>query len=237
MLNGSKKTLRVLKSDIKTLKTDKYRDLEWQNPWILFRQGILPIGLALAYSKQRGHDPLKACRLYLWLNHIRGFAWKWLIMASVVIFVSIPIINLYDVKKLLQTPAFLCINIFTVSLIIFIALTQKVYRRSWGQMVDFRKVLSPFIFTFSSIFEDESSPITALTGEYELLSRVTEDMTQVARDIIEGEITGKDVDDKRFELTEKSFVANIFGLGRDWSVYFDEAEKTIDLYKIFDWKI
>jgi hypothetical protein len=237
MLNGSKKTLRVLKSDIKTLKTDKYRDIEWKNPWTLFRQGIFPIGLAIAYRKKHGYNPLRVCYLYLWLNHIRGFAWQWLIMSSVAIFVSIPIINLYDVKRLLQTPAFLCINIFTVSLIIFIALTQKVYKRSWGQMVDFRRDLSSFIFTFSSIFEDESSPITALTGEYQILSRVSYDMIRIARDILEGEIIGKDVDNERYELGEKSLAANAFGLGRDWSVYFDEARKTIDPYEIFDWKI
>jgi hypothetical protein len=219
------------------MNTDKYGDLGFENPYKIFKKGILPIGLALAYGETHSYDPLKACHLYLWLDRIRSFAWQWLVMGTIWILLYIPIVKQQDVKTFRQSPSTLCVIVLDIILVLFIIFTQKIYKQSRKRMWDFNGSIESFVHAFRPILEDESFAIKASTGKYELFAKISMYMIRIAGIIIQGEIIGKQVDFERLQLGHKSSVANEFGLGCEWSIYFCEARKTVDPYEIFTWEI
>lgn len=222
------------------MKTDKYRDIEWKNPWKVFERGTLPIGLAIAYREKHGYDPLKACRLYLWLDHVRVFAWQWLVMAVIGVFLSIPAIDqrgISGLKPILQIPVVRYAIMFTIGLVLVLIFTRKAYKQNRQRMWEFQRATYSFVFAFSSMFEDEPSAIKASMGRDELLAEVSKDMTRTAQAVVEGEITGHEAATERYQLGQKSSIANTFGLGSEWSAYFNEARKAIDPYELFAWEI
>ena len=237
---GSRKPYVFSNLTLTTLKTDKYEEIRWKNPWKVFKQGTLPIGLATAYQEEHGYDPLKACRLYQWLDYMRIFVWQWLTMMVITPFMVMATIDPHgidELKPLLHIPVVRYAGVFTVCLVLLLIFTHKTYTRSERRMNDFQDAIHLFVVEFSSMFEDKSSVIKASMGKDELFAEVSRSMTQIARSVVEGEITGREVKNKRDQLKQKSSIANNFGLGSEWSIYFEKAQEGISPYEHFAWEI
>lgn len=222
------------------MKIEQYHDIGYQNPWKIFKQGILPIGLAVAYREKHGYDPLKACRLYFWLNYIRGSAWWLLVMAMTTPLLYAPIIGQREMNgsdSFFGIPVVRHVAMFVVGLSLFLIFTQKAYKQSRKRMLNFQDATYSFVIAFSSMFEDGSPVIKPSMGKDELFEIVSRSMIRTAQAIVEGEIIGLDTKAERYQLGKKSSIANTFGLGREWSTYFKEAQKVIDPYKLFMWEI
>lgn len=220
-----------------TLKTVKYEEIEFKNPWDTFKEGLLPIGLAEAYEVKHGYNPLKECRLNIWLSHLRGITFHWSIAAMVLVALSIPAYEGSLLKSLLQIIGIPYVIGITICLIVLVFLTRKAHKRSRNRMWHFKKHIQTFVMQFRSILEDGRSSITASMGLDELFAKVTEDMTEVAQSIIEGEVAGQKVGNEQNKLKQKSFAANEFGLGQEWSIYFVKARARMNPYDHFAWEI
>lgn len=121
--------------------------------------------------------------------------------------------------------------------LVFILVTGNMFTRTRKRMWDFRREICTFVSEFSPLFHGESSVVTARTDKVQLRSEVTRIMTETARDIAIGEITGQPMVYQRHLMTRRSSVANQFGLGEDWGVYYRGAHGTINLCDCFAWEI
>lgn len=222
-----------------TLNIEKYEDIaHYENPWKIFKSGILPICLAEAYQKANGHNPLKASRAYLWLKNIREIVWYLTMLSPITFFLLIPVEHYGNsFHPPLRVPTMRYLAGHMTCLILLLVFTKESYRENRSKMWDFQNSIEFFVRTFRSLFENGSSGITDSTNEEELLAKVSEDMICTAKDVIEAEITGRPTDNKKYELMQKSGAANKLGLGKNWSFYFDEARKRTDAYRLFTWDI
>jgi hypothetical protein len=196
--------------------------------------------LAIAYREKHGYDPLQACRLYIWLGVVRGVAWKWLVVMTIGIFLSISRIEqdgINGIKPILQTPVVRYAFMFSGILLLVLVYTRKTYTQSRQRMRDFQIATYSFVFIFNSMFEDEPSTINTSMGKNELLAEVSKDMTRSAQAVVEGEITGYKAETAGQRLRQKNWIANTFGLSSELSTYLNDARKTISPYELFAWEI
>lgn len=216
---------------------EKLSEIEWRNPWETFKKGKLPIGLAAAFRDKHGYDPLKACRLYIWLGHVRSFAWYWLAMSLIYSLTAAPGLSMGEIKNLTKSSFVVrLVIILTIALILTLIFSRRTYKRCKLRMWDFRRSIVSFVHSFS-LFEQEPQGFTGSTKKDELKSMLEEEVAAHTRAIAEGEVTGKDSSSETLCRAQKVAVAAIFGLADGMEALEVQVRAAIDSYALFDWKI
>ncbi len=200
----------------------------------------MPIGLVEAYAEKYGFNPIIASRIYGWLEYSRYAAWMIFILSMFALFGSLlshEKTGFDAVRVMWQNNELKFCFLGSVLSLVFISATGKMYTRTRKRMWDFRREICTFVCQFSPLFEGESPVVTARTDKVQLHREVTRNMTETARDIVIGEITGQQMEYQRHLMTWRSSAANLFGLGEDWGVYYRGAHRNLDLYQCFAWEI
>lgn len=161
-----------------------------------FEKGELPIGLAEAYEEKWGFDPIEACQI---LKNIRQST---------------------DCGKASISKVLLG----------FIVKDKKRHKKQTEQLSrsDIETIQRAEVFTakvnlFINMFDGVCTDVADCRSKnvVELQDIVTLKLTALGLEVKRLQTLNRDSDDVRKELSSRSEVANLFGLGKHWSQYFN----------------
>ena len=230
-----------------TLKTHELDKTSWQNPYKTFRKGALPIGLAHAFHEKYRYDGLRASQICIWLGHLRCLTYQWtpITFISLATWFILPVSSSEVIKgefvdKLHQYSFVHSVVGLHIFLLTAFVLTRKSYKRNKERMYDFMSKIHDFVCAFRPLLTRKPAAVWSSMDKQQLREVLQSDMAEHAIAILQGEVIGTEPTLDRQHRRAKSAAANDFGIGNDWSVYFDAARAKMGKgwqYEAFAWEI